>query len=514
MFKPLDEEPWAVNNPKGYVSKPQGSGLSARSVRAGEAAFREVAASLLDHERWSRVPRTALVRVSHPLARFYSAGQGASAALPKLGSLQAFVRHDYDASEHGTSRFPVTQVHRLGVLDVRLYNTDRHTGNILVCRRSPNAGAGSAAQPLTPAASSGRLGDAWSAPGALSAALEGDRVELVPIDHGYCLPESLEAVYFEWLHWPQASMPFSRDTLAYIARLDGAADAQLLAKELPALRPSARRLLQLTTLTLQLSAAAGLCLADIGSLLSRPVVRIGEEPSTLERMVGAALEALEQQSRGVGAGVGAHAHATPSESAQASVSGAGACDSDDGGCGGAGWGEECTLGELSEGDEEGAQARVSVSRLRASGEGSLQFQLDEQGCERKASAAVPVPVPPRRASSLPLRAADSYADGADGADGSASASASSSVVSSTSASSYGGASPGPGAAARCALLAAAACGRRFPGGAACCARRPPPVLRLAARRQLFPRRRRRGSTRRRGSRTRGRNSTGSRSPSR
>ena len=31
------------------------------------------------------------------------------------------------------------------------------------------------------------------------------RIELVPIDHGFCLPEALEAPFFEWLYWGQAS---------------------------------------------------------------------------------------------------------------------------------------------------------------------------------------------------------------------------------------------------------------------------------------------------------------------
>jgi len=44
--------------------------------------------------------------------------------------------------------------------------------------------------------------------------------ELIPIDHGFCLPETLEAPYFEWLHWPQAMLPFSEAELAYIRRLD------------------------------------------------------------------------------------------------------------------------------------------------------------------------------------------------------------------------------------------------------------------------------------------------------
>jgi len=267
MFKPLDEEQWAVNNPKGFVGAASGS----HSVRVGECAAREVAACLLDHAHWARVPRTALVRITHPQPLFH----GQPARCDKTGSLQAYVRHDFDASEHGAGAFPAAQVHRLGVLDLRLYNTDRHTGNILVACAGGPTGRGQDGPPATPG------GSRWA----------DDAVQLIPIDHGFCLPDALEAVYFEWLHWPQASLPFSADTLAYIQGLDGDADAALLARELPALPRSAGRLVQLTTAVLQRGAAAGLCLADIGALMSRPLVRIGEEPSAMEGWVEHALAA-------------------------------------------------------------------------------------------------------------------------------------------------------------------------------------------------------------------------------
>ena len=364
MFKPLDEEPFAPNNPKGFVGKALGAPGVSRAVRVGEAAFREVAAFLLDHERFSRVPRTALVRIHHDLAAFHVNTGGSTAAaaaaaapvvasmtvrtpsgagprraaVPKLGSLQVYVRHDYDASEHGTSRFPAVEVHRLGILDVRLYNTDRHTGNILVCRPDVTMPG----TPATPA-------------GGIAAALEGDGVELVPIDHGYCLPDALESVYFEWLHWPQASMPFSKDTLAYIDRLDGDADAQLLARELPCLRPGCGRLIQLTTRTLQAAAAAGLCLADIGGLLSRPVVRIGEEPSPVERLVESTLAALaESLSTSSTVPVAVSNAVTPLRVA---------CRRE----GDNGWGEDYPLGELSEGDEDAAAASTPMQSATPAG---------------------------------------------------------------------------------------------------------------------------------------------------
>lgn len=94
-------------------------------------------------------------------------------------------------------------------------------------------------------------------------------LDLVPIDHGLCLPEQLEDPYFEWLHWPQSSLPFSSDELAYVASLDPFADAETLRAELPALKEPAIRILTLCTIFLKRAAAAGLCLADIGDMMTR-----------------------------------------------------------------------------------------------------------------------------------------------------------------------------------------------------------------------------------------------------
>ncbi len=38
---------------------------------------------------------------------------------------------DCDTSEMGPGRFSVRDVHRIGILDVRLFNTDRHAGGSL-----------------------------------------------------------------------------------------------------------------------------------------------------------------------------------------------------------------------------------------------------------------------------------------------------------------------------------------------------------------------------------------------
>lgn len=104
-------------------------------------------------------------------------------------------------------------VQRIGILDLRLFNTDRHAGNMLV--RRPRGSSAAAAGPG----------------GAAEAMLDRGQYELVPIDHGFALPEALEPPYFEWQHWPQAMLPFGREELEYIARLDATADIAMLRAE-------------------------------------------------------------------------------------------------------------------------------------------------------------------------------------------------------------------------------------------------------------------------------------------
>ncbi|KAK6157763.1 hypothetical protein DH2020_012011 [Rehmannia glutinosa] len=254
IVKPTDEEPFAPNNPKGFVGKALGQPGLKRSVRVGETGFREVAAYLLDYDHFANVPPTALVKITHSI---FNVNDGVNGNKPKnkklvskIASFQQYMRHDFDASDHGTSSFPVSGVHRIGILDIRILNTDRHAGNLLV-RKLDDVG---------------RFG----------------QVELIPIDHGLCLPESLEDPYFEWIHWPQASIPFSDDELEYIRNLDPARDSEMLRSELPMIREACLRVLFLCTIFLKEAAANGLCLAEIGEMMSREFRSGDEEPSELE----------------------------------------------------------------------------------------------------------------------------------------------------------------------------------------------------------------------------------------
>ncbi|XP_031479273.1 phosphatidylinositol 4-kinase gamma 5-like [Nymphaea colorata] len=268
IVKPTDEEPFAPNNPKGFVGKALGQPGLKRSVRVGETGMREVAAYLLDYDNFANVPPTVLVKATHSV---FCINEGVDSnriqnrrQVSKIASFQQFIPHDFDAGDYGTSSFPVSAVHRIGILDIRILNTDRHAGNLLV-KKLDNVG---------------RFG----------------QVELIPIDHGMCLPEDLEDPYFEWLHWPQASIPFSDDELKYIERLDPIKDAELLKAELPMFREACLRVLILCTIFLKEAAAFGLSLSEIGGMMSREFHGMEEEPSELELVCVEARRLVDEES--------------------------------------------------------------------------------------------------------------------------------------------------------------------------------------------------------------------------
>lgn len=170
----------------------------------------------------------------------------------QVGSLQRFQQHDCTSEDVGTARFDVTQAHAMGVLDVRIFNMDRNSDNVLVKMNSTNSAA----------------------------------VQLVPIDHGYILPsyKHLEEVHVCWLHWPQAKEPYGDVMLDYIAALDAEADIRLLRSTLALPEDSLLTLFIGTTL-IQTAAANGLTLHETGMLMVR---ERPDCPSAVERVVAEA----------------------------------------------------------------------------------------------------------------------------------------------------------------------------------------------------------------------------------
>ena len=88
-------------------------------------------------------------------------------------------------------------------------------------------------------------------------------------------------------------MPFSEEELQYMDSLDAEADVALLQRELPSLRVESLRTLQVATALLKGCAAAGLNLSEIGTIVSRPLVGLDEEPSDLEKMCTAVREKVD-----------------------------------------------------------------------------------------------------------------------------------------------------------------------------------------------------------------------------
>ncbi|XP_074306802.1 phosphatidylinositol 4-kinase gamma 8-like [Silene latifolia] len=271
VAKPIDEEPLALNNPKGFTGRMLGQPGLKRSVKVGETGMRELAAYLLDHGGFAKVPPTALVKFSHVVFNVNDSSF-VDPPLYKIASLQRFVDHDSDAGDLGPSGFSVSSVHRIGILDVRLLNIDRHAGNMLVGKYQHDRQS---------------LGAA----------------ELVPIDHGLCLPEWLDDPYFEWLHWPQALVPFSDVEMEYIMNLDPFEDAKLLRTELHGLGEASIRVLVVCTIFLKRAASAGLCLGDIGEMMTRDSHGGEETMSVLESVCARAKDTVFMLSKDVDCGI-------------------------------------------------------------------------------------------------------------------------------------------------------------------------------------------------------------------
>jgi len=237
VFKPEDEEVLSPNNSKSGTEK-EDKLKSLTCLKPGEASKREVAAYLVDQEGFFGVPKTTLASITHE--KFGGT---------KVGSLQEFVESDGASWDIGPSAFPVREVHKIGLLDLYIFNFDRHGGNILF-----------------------------------------DEVEgkLIPIDNGFSLPDTVTVpnMWFEWMTWSQSKKPFDEETLQFIERLDVDRDIEMLKKEL-GIRDECLRVMRLSAALLKKGASAGLTLHDLGRIICRSDPDI---PSALETIYKTAQE--------------------------------------------------------------------------------------------------------------------------------------------------------------------------------------------------------------------------------
>jgi len=244
-FKPRDEEPSAINNPRG-LSGEAGLHYLRPGILTGESCDREVAAFITDRDGFSGVPPTVMVESEHE-AYYYNDGN----IVPKVGSFQRYIRYDCIASDLSASLFPVHEVHKIGILDIRMVNTDRNDSNLLVIRKN-------------------------------------DKIELVPVDHGFCLPDRIDVAWcdFCWLDWPQARIPFNEETKIWISKMDIEADVRKLKMELN-IREPCLRMMRIAGMLLKKGVKRNLCLHDIASILVRQDI---DKPSVLEDQIERAYE--------------------------------------------------------------------------------------------------------------------------------------------------------------------------------------------------------------------------------
>jgi len=212
IFKPLDEEPYAPNNLKGYVGK-FGSKSMREGILSGEGASREVAAYLLDKKRIHRVPETFFAEVYHPmfaenspssktakadLQNMLKVSEGAIRDGVKYGSVQFMKENDGESCDYSCRKFPTEEIQSIAALDIRILNCDRNEGNILVRKVGK------------------------------------DQFNLIPIDHALSLSDTLSICDYElcWSLWPHIEKPTDEKLHEYICQLDTRANVKMLKKYL------------------------------------------------------------------------------------------------------------------------------------------------------------------------------------------------------------------------------------------------------------------------------------------
>jgi len=230
VFKPDDEEPGCVNNPKNNFDAVKSG------VKPGDGAKKECVAFLLDKDNFAKVPKTSFIE----LENFVTSSSN------KKGSIQQYIENIGNVSEMSPSLFSIENVQRIAQLDIRLFNMDRNCENMII-RETDNGH------------------------------------ELVPIDHSYILPENInDGVWFDWMHWKQVKQPICPSVLKYIEEIDIEKDAETLRKI--GINEDSITTMKLATLVLKRGSIIGWTLNQIANFLSRPI-KGNDKRSELEKQV-------------------------------------------------------------------------------------------------------------------------------------------------------------------------------------------------------------------------------------
>jgi len=228
IYKPDEETTGEVNNAHG----PDRRMVDLTNIQPEKMSVREEAAYLLDRG-FSRVPRTRKVT----LRGINTEGKKRNYT---TGSLQQWIQgaRSFDQlDERELAGIPAEDLQRLAIQDLRWLNADRHFGNVLL---DPD----------------GRV---------------------VPIDHGFILPNKADRLVFNWMKFPQMKLKLTEECKRYILALDPQKDAQELLKL--GIDEAAIARMEISTYLLQEGVRQGLSLHEIASIYIN-----GDDPFTLNGM--------------------------------------------------------------------------------------------------------------------------------------------------------------------------------------------------------------------------------------
>jgi hypothetical protein len=306
VFKPSDEEQGMPNNPKGHAGN--GDHGLRDFLKPGRGYIRETAAYILDHMNFSCVPPTTIVHCEHPTLHYPSrSGQPASSnqIFPKIGSLQAYIRANDTFDDISSSMISVFELQKIALLDMRLLNNDRNSSNILAINRAvPPSPSGSLSRrsrsesvasmddesPTQPSDEFIIFADEFEAAQKQKNKNKTylDAYELIPIDHGYCIPSQLHIDEYDWAWFdcPQIDEKVDPAIYRYIMSLDIDTMTRNLTKQL-SISDEAVFLLRLSHHLIVVGVSAGLSLKRIARMIARTDE---ERPSPLENVISVAAD--------------------------------------------------------------------------------------------------------------------------------------------------------------------------------------------------------------------------------
>ncbi|KAJ9460817.1 Phosphatidylinositol 4-kinase gamma 4 [Diplonema papillatum] len=245
VAKPSNREVACAKNTSGYNDRKEG-------FVPGSGCLREAFAYAIDQQNFAGVPETVVMDLPESL---FDASEPAGARV--ACSVQRFVPNDGQSWDCGPASFSAEHTRRIGLLDLRLLNCDRHGGNVLMRK--------------TAAGTTG----------------------LVPIDHGFVMPTCITDLMFEWENWKQADTPFTEEELAYVRAIDVDADAEL-AEEM-GIEGEAVDCFRAAQICLKVGCEKGLNLRQLAGFFRRQRVN---EPSGLELLVSESRFPLDHRSAG------------------------------------------------------------------------------------------------------------------------------------------------------------------------------------------------------------------------